>query len=339
MRLGAVLVLLIAVAGPVAGCAPSLYEAGPPVQAPQMTDDALVMADGARLPLRKTLPAGPIKAVVVGVHGFNDYSDAFREAGAALAPRGIAVYAYDQRGFGAAPDVGGWAGDRTLVADLDQAVALIKARHPGVPIFALGESMGGAVVLEAATDPQPPPLDGVILSAPAVRGRATLGLAGRVALGLTSHMIPWFPLSGQGLKLHPTDNRQVLIRMSRDPLILKHAKIGTLHGLVDLEDAALAGAPHLTLPALILYGAEDDIVTPDALCYLLKRLPPRPPGQWRFVDYPKGYHLLTRDLDGPLVANDIAAWIADRTGPLPSGAEATQAAVDDMPPCKAAKAD
>lgn len=333
MRRWPALALLLVLGGLSSGCAPTVLSAGPPVVAPQLEPDALVMADGARLPLRATLPDGPVKAIIVGVHGFNDYSDAFRELGAALAPRGIAVYAYDQRGFGKAPDVGGWAGDQTLTSDLTTVVRLIKARHPGVPIFALGESMGGSVVLEAATGPDPPPVDGVILSAPAVWGRATLGLLGRVALSVFSHTVPWFPLTGQGLHIEPTDNRQVMIRLSRDPLVLKRAKVGSLHGLVDLEDAALAGAPRLTMPALILYGARDELVPPEAMCFLLHHLPPRPAGRWRFVEYRMGYHLLTRDLDGPLVSDDIAAWIADRTAALPSGNEAAQPDVDRMPPC------
>src|SRR5690348_9841856 len=70
---------------------------------PHLESDAIIMSDGARLPLRVWLPSGPVKAVVLALHGFNDYSNAFATPGEALAWRGIATYAYDQRGFGKAP--------------------------------------------------------------------------------------------------------------------------------------------------------------------------------------------------------------------------------------------
>ena len=43
------------------------------------------------------------RAVILAVHGFNDYSHAFADFGAYAASQGIAVHAYDQSGFGANP--------------------------------------------------------------------------------------------------------------------------------------------------------------------------------------------------------------------------------------------
>ena len=69
------------------------------------------------LPLRKWLPDGAVKAVILALHGFNDYSDAFEGPGEVWANRGIATYAFDQRGFGAAPGHGLWAGAEQLAGD------------------------------------------------------------------------------------------------------------------------------------------------------------------------------------------------------------------------------
>ena len=59
--------------------------------------------DGATLPLKSWLPDGKPKAVILALHGFNDYSNAFKDSGEEWAKHGIATFAYDQRGFGAAP--------------------------------------------------------------------------------------------------------------------------------------------------------------------------------------------------------------------------------------------
>src|SRR5690606_11685790 len=109
--------------------------------------------------------------VIVGLHGFNDYSNAFAIPAKAWLKQGIATYAYDQRGFGRAPDRGMWPGTETLVADLDTATRLIARRHPGVPLFVAGESMGGAVIMAAVPAGRLKDVEGAILAAPAVRGR------------------------------------------------------------------------------------------------------------------------------------------------------------------------
>ena len=81
-------------------CAPKLQPLGPVVTAPSFGNDRLVMDDGVGLPLRHWPAEGKTKAVVLAIHGFNDYSHAFEEPAEDWAKEGIATYAFDQRGFG-----------------------------------------------------------------------------------------------------------------------------------------------------------------------------------------------------------------------------------------------
>src|SRR5262249_4345655 len=153
---------------------------------PHFTADAFVTADGTALPLRVWRPSGKPTAVILAIHGFNDYSNAFDGAARLLAFRGVETYAYDQRGFGAAPLTGRWVGTEQLAEDVAGASRLLRARHPGVPLYLLGESMGGAVVAVAMTGgagaAARPVADGVILVAPAVWSRGTMNIFERVAL-------------------------------------------------------------------------------------------------------------------------------------------------------------
>src|SRR5690349_7123563 len=69
------------------GCAPTIDEevrlagigtprAGPePKPMPRFAGAGFVAADGQVLPLRKWLPQGEVKAVILALHGFNDYSN------------------------------------------------------------------------------------------------------------------------------------------------------------------------------------------------------------------------------------------------------------------------
>ncbi|HEX3860658.1 MAG TPA: alpha/beta fold hydrolase [Stellaceae bacterium] len=308
--------------------------ASPPAH---FTDSAFIAGDGAALPLRRWLPAGPVKAVILALHGFNDYGAAFNQPALAWAARGIATYAYDQRGFGAAPERGLWAGDGQLAIDAITASRILRLTYPGRPIYLLGESMGGGVAILAATGAFPgaapgvggPPVaavDGVILSAPAVWGRATMDLLPRLALFAGVRLFPATVLTGSQIHIKASDNLPMLRALARDPLVIKGARIATLFGLVNLMDDALAAAPRLAAPTLLLYGAHDEVVPHAAMTEFVTHLPPDPAHRRRLAYYPAGYHMLLRDLDGALVTNDVANWALNRAGALPSGADTLKTA-------------
>jgi alpha-beta hydrolase superfamily lysophospholipase len=327
-----------------AGLAPphSDAEASGPAR---FTDGAFIADDGARLPLRKWLPRGPVAAVILALHGFGDYSHAFEMPAQMWAPRGIATYAFDQRGFGAAPGHGLWAGGERLVADAIAASRILRQTYPDRPLYLFGESMGGAVTMLAASGerrgavagPSAMPVaeaDGLILSAPAVWGRETMDLLPKLLLFAGVRLFPEMILTGRGLRILASDNLPMLRALGRDPLVWKGTRIDAIYGLVDLMDDALAAAPHLDRPMLLLYGANDQIVPPRPIADLVEHLPPDPGHRRRLAYYPKGYHLLLRDLDRATVVEDVASWVRDRTRPLPSGADATAKAKPWPPPAK-----
>ena len=68
------------------------------------------------------------------------------------------------------------------------ACALLRRRYPHVPLYLMGESMGGAVAVLAANRAGADALDGVILLAPAVWGRDTMNVFERVGLWLADLM-------------------------------------------------------------------------------------------------------------------------------------------------------
>ena len=314
----ALLALLLCTA---AACAPRVEPAGPAVQAPTLDTAGFVAADGAVLPVRRWVPEGPPRAVVLAVHGFNDYSRAFEDAGAYWAKNhGLATYAYDQRGFGAAPNRGLWAGHRTLAADIAGAARTLRDRYPDAPLFVAGESMGAALAMIAATDEALDfPADGLILLAPALRGRPYLGAVPRATLWLAAHTIPWFPLTGEGLRIQASDNIEMLKALGKDPLYIRETRVDAIHGLVNAMDAAIEAVPHLRERALVLYGTRDELIPSEPIRDMVRRLPPAK--GHRTALYSTGWHLLLRDLEAETVMQDIAAWIENPAASLPSGAD------------------
>jgi alpha-beta hydrolase superfamily lysophospholipase len=310
-------------------CTPRVVPAGPTLGPAALARDALVMPDGARLPLHAWLPEGPLHGVLLGLHGFNDAARNFMaEAAPEFTSRGIAVYAYDQRGFGAGPHPGIWAGGDTLAADATEAARLIRARHPGLPLLLMGESMGAAVLLVAASRPEPPPADAYILSAPALWGREGMPGFIRGGLWLAARTIPLVGFPGTAGGLAPSDNEAAMRRWGRDPLTIKITRVDAAYGLVDLMDAAVAALPGCCrglagnagplAPTLVLIGAKDRIIPLSAARRVLRTLPP---GAARVAFYTEGWHLLLRDNNRTVVAEDIRAWLAAPGAPLPSGAD------------------
>jgi len=315
-KAAALLILALALTA----CAAQYQLPGPQLAAPQMNGDHWLSADGARLPLRGWVPEGAPHAVVLALHGMNDYSNFFDEPGQYLAKKGIAAYAYDQRGFGQGPKPGYWSSAEAMAADLRSAAALVAARHPGVPLYLLGESMGGAVVMLAAAGEPPANVKGIILSAPAVWGRSSMGLFQRAALWLAYQVAPGWELTGHGLKIQASDNIPMLRKLSADPLVIKATRVDAINGLVDLMDSAAAAAPRVRLPAMVLYGEKDEVVPADPTWKMVETLPDTA-GTQRVALYKNGWHMLLRDLDAKVVLDDIAAWIAKPGETLPSGAD------------------
>lgn len=305
-----------------AACAPAVQR---PLSAPagfagpRIEPGAFVAHDGARLPLSVWVPEAEPWAVIIGLHGMNEDRFAFHMAAPWWAERGVAVYAYDQRGFGAAPGRGIWAGEDLLTEDLRTLAALVRQRHPDAVIAVMGESMGGAVAVAAFASDRPPDADRVILSAPAVRGwsaqpwrnRAALWVAARL-LGSTAVKPPEVLVRN----IRASDNTLELLRLGRSPGPLFETRFDALHGLVDLMERASAGLGRVRVPLAYLYGANDQIIEAGPTRRALRNLPAGARTAW----YAEGWHLLTRSHAGEAVMADVEAFLRDPSAAWPSGA-------------------
>lgn len=309
--------LLLAGGLALAGCGPRIEGLGPVTTTPALDETvagapALVMPDGYRLRLRCWLPEGRPRAVILGVHGFNDHSGAWEIPAPLLTAQGFALYAYDQRGFGATASRGIWPGVPALAADCATAARLVGARHPGLPLALMGESMGAAVLLVAGSGPPGlrPPAGAWVLLAPAVWGRSTMGALSRGMLWLVSHALPAMAVSGANPIIKVTDDEAVLRALARDPMLIRQTRMDALAGIVDMMDAAREAAPHFDPgPALIVWAGRDDLIPDRASRSFLDLLPPAPPARRSVLFEPAGYHLLLRDSGRAARALEIGRFL------------------------------
>jgi acylglycerol lipase len=290
-------------------------------EGPRILSDAFISFDGARLGLSSWAPPPGDSpwAVIVGLHGMDDYGNAFHLAGPYWAKLGIATYSYDMRGFGRSPERGVWGGDVLFVEDLRTMVALARQRYPRAVIAVAGESLGGAVAIEAFASSSPPAADRLILLAPAVWGWSSQPLAYKLALQAAARIAPsnvFTPPSFVTSHISASDNRAELIAMGKDPLMIWGARADTLFGLVTTMQRASDEIGDLKIQALYMLGAHDEIIPLEPSLKAASRLPAGDRTAW----YPQGWHLLLRDLQAKSVWEDVAAFLRDPKAPLPSGA-------------------
>lgn len=128
------------------------------------------------------------KAMLLCVHGLGLHHKAYDSFARRMAREGFIVVSFDVRGFGVFMQEKGHEklDMQGCVQDLRNVLAELRRDYPRIPIFLLGESMGGALALRvAASDPQL--IDGLVCSVPAGERRSETGTKLKVAMKLIAN--------------------------------------------------------------------------------------------------------------------------------------------------------
>ena len=277
----------------------------PRVQTPALHPDHVVTGDGARLPLVSWQPDDGVGGLVLGLHSYGDYRQSFAALGPWLAAQGLAMVAYDQRGFGETSSRGAWPGAATLVEDLADVVEALRVEEPELPLIVLGESMGGSVALAGLASGTVQGVDQLILAAPGVRGSdMPLQQLHDLALRLGALALPWLAVElRRGGR--PWLAAEEAARFADDPLILRELSVGTYDGLIELADMASFEAGAELPPTLVLYGELDGTIRRQAIDELMERLGAR--GTLRL--YPARHHHVLHETPREAVFADCLDWL------------------------------
>lgn len=263
-------------------------------------------ADGTELLTREWDPpaaAGPRWAELLLVHGLGEHSGRYEHVGERLAETGIAVHAYDQRGFGAS------GGRRAFVEvfgqfydDLEERLGAVRSLADGRPVVLYGHSLGGLVAYGYAVSDRAQP-DLLVLSAPALDSAYSGWL--RALARVLSRIAPTLEIANgfDGSKL--SRDPAVGERYAADPLN-HHRSTTRLGGEGFAESARLRGTGgRLRVPTLVLHGDADRIVPPRATealtanALVTRRL------------LPGLRHEVHNEPEGPAVLDEIVAWIRE----------------------------
>ena len=266
------------------------------------------MDDGARLFYRAFLPPEH-KQVLACFHGLGAYGGHFRIIGEYLEPRGVAVYLFDLRGHGLSD---GPRADLSrmgrVMADLEAVKGFLSEKHPGMPFFFLGESLGASLALKEAVE-RPEGLAGIILSGAELRP-SIVPKAGEVLRYLPNLLVNSRSNAiemGERERLVSRDPEH-FPRAQQDPLRTERFSVRTIIEVHALIQEWPGLARRLSVPCLILQGGGDLLTDPQAAYELLEAIGY---ADKQVAFFPLAYHGLFYDPDTPQVLETLARWLAE----------------------------
>jgi alpha-beta hydrolase superfamily lysophospholipase len=215
-----------------------------------------------RIAWQRWSPAGdhPLRGVVTIAHGYGEHIGRYEHVAARLTGAGYVVYGLDHHGHGRSAGKRGRVSLRAAVQDLDQLIVTVaRGRHPDLPQFLLGHSMGGAIGLRYAMAHQRR-LTGLAISAPlaAVEGGPALLALARI-LG---RLLPAAPVSQVDPRLVSKDNTVVKAYIA-DPLN-HHGGVpaGVARDFINHVGTLPTDVRRITLPTLLMWGTADRLCPP-----------------------------------------------------------------------------
>ena len=223
-------------------------------------------ARGPDLYYASAMPSGTPKAVLGILHGYADHGARYRHVMGALAEHQIGSIALDMRGHGRALGSRGYC-DRfdEFLDDARELRSLVdgKARPTESPTFLFGHSFGGLVAASSVLE-DPGKLRGLVLTGPFFHVATEVPrlklLAGKVASRVYPQLGIPSGLSGKDL----THDAEKARAYDEDPLVFKNATARWYTEATAAQERALAGAPRLRLPLLLMFGTGDRVVSMSA---------------------------------------------------------------------------
>jgi len=223
-------------------------------------------ADGLDLFWRAWVPSSPNGAVVI-VHGLAEHSGRYGHAGRRLADRRWAAYALDTRGHGRSPGAKVHLNDfREFLEDVRAVLACVRERHPNLPLYLLGHSQGGLVVLLYAMR-HPEDLAGIVVTSPLLDAHPSLrpSKAFRLAIGVLLRVAPWLRLPSGVDPTTISRDPAVVKAYVEDPLVSRRVSPAWYAALRRAQSEVRDGAGRLAVPALLLATPDDRLVDPAAI--------------------------------------------------------------------------
>jgi alpha-beta hydrolase superfamily lysophospholipase len=246
------------------------------------------------------------RGTVLLVHGLGEHMGRYAHVAQQLNAWGFDVRGYDHHGHGLSSGVRGTLPTpHRLLDDLARVIDHTRDAMPSPThrLILLGHSMGGLVAARAVAE-QLRPVDGLVMSSPALR--TDINWLQKMLLATLPHIAPQLCVDNGLDARWVARNTQAVHAYENDPLV--HRKISAALGawILDQGQATLAQAAQWQVPTLLLYAGQDRLVSPEGSALFAQRAPSH------LVTthvYPAMYHEIFNDPEVDQVFADLRAWL------------------------------
>lgn len=204
------------------------------------------------------MPDTQAKAVIILIHGSLEHSGRYSHIADYFVQHGYTVYAYDLRGHGRSEGERAFIGSfNLLLLDLESFIAFVRQKEINKPIFLLGHSAGGSIIILSAINNNLPDIKGAILSAPVLKLNTGLPFMTAFFSSFMGYFLPRMKLNKLNAKLLSQDP-EVISSYLKDPLVYKEGLFaGVLSEFIRTINKIQAQMEAVTIPLLILHGTKD----------------------------------------------------------------------------------
>jgi alpha-beta hydrolase superfamily lysophospholipase len=250
----------------------------------------------------------PTAALII-VHGLSDHSGRFESFGQRMASTGINAYALDLRGHGESEGRRGHT-DRFdfFLQDVERFRREVECISDNAPLYILGHSMGGLIVLRYIEE-YDVPLRGAVLTSPWLATGPSIPRWKIVGAGLLNKFLPSLPIDAGIDADFLSHDADIVTRYREDPLV--HGKITPR--LFTEASAAMGLVLHrsdrIRIPLLFLLAGDDQIVDTTRSDAFARSLSV---ADVTVRVMPGYYHEVLNDFDRGGALKEIRDWIIGR---------------------------
>jgi alpha-beta hydrolase superfamily lysophospholipase len=270
--------------------------------------------DGTRLYWQRYVPDDKPRAELLFVHGLAEHSGRYSHVMHYFAQEGFDCWALDYRGHGKSPGLRVHV-DRfdEFLLDIAAAHRLVRAEQTRLPLYLVGHSQGGLLVLRhVLTQPDGAEgIDGIIVSSPflGMHPNAAPSAPLHVVANIVSTFSPKLMFSKVAEPKFLSRNPAVAEAYVNDPLVSNTVSARWFTEVLRAQADTLARAPNLALPALVMQSGDDRLADPAATRAWVAAAPAE------LVDYVEWdglYHEMFNEPEKEQVFEKMEEWLAKR---------------------------
>jgi alpha-beta hydrolase superfamily lysophospholipase len=224
----------------------------------------------------------------------------------ALQAAGYVVFGYDHHGHGLSSGLrGNLLSPSQMLDDVRFVIEHVRGLTPA-PMVLLGHSMGGLIAARAVANALPH-IDALVMSSPALG--AQTNVIQKLLLATLPKLFPHIRVDNGVKTAWVARDAQVVRAYVEDPLVHRQISAGLAAWILKEGPQIVAQASAWTVPTLLLYAGQDQLVLPQASAEFA-RLAPSEVVQSHCFNVM--YHEIFNDPEKALVLTKLLAWLDSR---------------------------